>query len=96
MSIDHHMILRRAKRTTHPDLVPIVESLHQNLAMIVPLKEELEARYLRMERKLNRYALPEDEEIEALESLDELIGTIAHSIQRIRHQINRLRYAPRR
>jgi len=96
MSIDHHMILRRTRRTTHPDLVPIVESLHQNLAMIVPLKEELEARYLRMERKLSRYDLPENEEIEALESLDELINSLNHSIQRIYYQIDRLRYAPRR
>lgn len=78
-SINHYEILDTAiKNAKNPDDVPLVETLHQNIAHMTVALKEVETRMIRVVNKMNRLGIHES---------DMFVLPLAHSVAKLKEMI---------
>ena len=94
LQLDHEKSLAAAREIAPGhDLVTPIESLYQNIGMVLPYIEDLKARHLRMTNKHRRHENINTPHVQkALDTLRALIVVMQDFIKDMRDQISALAY----
>ena len=88
--LDHEKSLSAARSTApSPEMVTTIESLYQNIGMVLPYIEDLKARHLRMTNKHRRHNNIDTPHVQkALDTLRALIVVLEDYVKDMRDQIS--------